>query len=616
MKKIILLLFIVQNAFAQINTKDALLKIYNYTSKDTIKVEMIVDYCVANTFSNSDKILELAKQAFDLSKELKYKTGEIRALNCLGNYYYQQAIYEKATHYYTQALSLAEKQNDVKDIVIGKNNLANIYTRTLEPKKALTLLIEADEILKKIGQENSQNRAAILTNIGGLFSSLKNHNEAIKYHKKTLTICENLKIPFGIAIASVNIGEEYVTLKQYDKATVFLLKAKVISEKEGYESFLGQVFKNLGIVNWHLNQKEKAFELLDKAVAVCEKINEQNELIKTLEIQQSFYAQNNDFKNAYNIRLKLKVLNQNLYGFEKEKVIQQTKTKYETEKKENQIKLLKKDNQIADLKAKKQKTIVLLLLFLLITILTTGYFGFKRYKTRKQNELLKTKLIEANKTIVAEKKASQSELKAIKAQMNPHFFFNALNTIQSYIVTNETEEASEYLNKFSKLTRMILEMTDKNWISIDEEIKMQSLYLNLQKTRLSNFDFHINMKNDTIHNATIPTMLLQPYIENAVIHGLAHKVGVKNLWLSFEITPQNQLEILIKDNGVGLTKANEINSKDKYKNTSFATKATLERLEIINRNDLKIAIETNELFDNEKKSEGTEIKITMDLHYD
>jgi len=93
-------------------------------------------------------------------------------------------------------------------------------------------------------------------------------------------------------------------------------------------------------------------------------------------------------------------------------------------------------------------------------------------------------------------------------------------------------------------------------------------------------------------------------------------MGVKNLWINFEINGQNQLEITIKDNGIGVAKANEINQKNNNKNTSFATKATLERLEIINRNNLKIAVETNELFDNNEKSGGTEVKITMDLRYE
>lgn len=617
MKKAALLFILFTTyCFGQSSSKDALKKIKTYSKKDTVKVEMMVDYCVANTFSNTDKVLKMAKEAYLLSREIKYTLGEIRSLNCIGNSYYQQSIYDKAIAHYTKALSIAEKLNDTKNIIIGKNNLGNVYVRTKQPEKALPILKEADLILVQSGQEYSQNRAAILTNIGGLYSSLKKHNEAIEYHKKTLGLCEKLKISFGIAIATCNIGEEYVKLHDYKTAYRYLKKSQLISEKEGFDNFLGQNYKNIGVVLWHQNKKKEAFEYLNKALTVCKKINNQNVLIETLEIQQKYYEENNDYKNAYLAGLQLAKVNHSVIGIEKQKAVSEINTKYETEKKQNHILSLQKDNKIANLENKRQKSIVLSLLLFVVSLLIFGYFIFNRFKIKKQNELLKLQLLEAEKTFLAEKKASQSELKALKSQMNPHFFFNALNTIQSYIATNETEEATDYLNKFSKLTRMILEMTDKNWITIDEEIKMQTLYLNLQKTRLSNFDFQINIKNPSIHNATIPTMLLQPYIENAVIHGLSHKLGNRNLWVNFEISAQNQLEIEIKDNGIGLTKANEINQKNANKNTSFATKATLERLEIINRNDLKIAVATNELFDSNEKSVGTEIKITMDLRYE
>ncbi|SFB19151.1 Tetratricopeptide repeat-containing protein [Flavobacterium swingsii] len=616
MKKIVLLFILTSYCFGQSNPKDALKKINSYSKKDTVKVEMIVDYCVANTFSNSAKVLKMAQEAYVISKEIKYTLGEIRSLNCIGNSYYQQAIYDKAIANYTKALSIAEKLKDTKNIVIGKNNLGNLYVRTNQPEKALPILKEADSILVESGQEFTQTRAAILTNIGGLYSSLKKHKEAIEYHKKTLKLCEKLKISFGIAIATCNIGEEYVLLQDYKTAFGYLKKSQLLSEKEGFDNFLGKNYKNIGVVLWHQNKKEEAFEYLKKAIVVCEKTNEQNVIIETLEILQQYYAESNDYKNAFLTSLKLKKVNHSVISIEKQKAVSEINTKYETEKKQNHIVSLKKDNDIANLENKRQKSIVLSLSLFILSLLIFGYFIFNRFKIKKQNELLKLQLLEAEKTIIAEKKASQSELKALKSQMNPHFFFNALNTIQSYIATNETEEATDYLNKFSKLTRIILEMTDKNWITIDEEIKMQTLYLNLQKTRLSNFDFQINIKNNSIHNATIPTMLLQPYIENAVIHGLSHKLGKRNLWVNFEINTKNQLKIEIKDNGIGLTKANEINQKNANKNTSFATKATLERLEIINRNDLKIAIETNELFDDNEKSEGTEIKITMDLRYE
>jgi len=615
MKKIILLLLFAQVIYSQNKPDASLIKIESYKKKDTIKVEMIVDYCVANTFSNSTKVLEMANQGLKISKEINYKVGQIRSLNCIGNYYYQQAIYDKATQFYLLALVIAEKNNDVKNIVIGKNNMGNIFTRTKKTEKALQLLKEADSILVANGQENSQNRAAILTNIGGLYSSMQKHEEAINYHKKTLALCEKEKIPFGIAIAAVNIGEEFVLLKKYNTAALFLQKSQTISEKEGYDNFLGQIYKNLAIVSWNENQKLKSFDFLEKAITICEKINEQNELIKTLEIKQKFHLQNNDFKNAFLTAAKLKVVNQNVNGIEKDKAINEINAKYETEKKENQINVLKKDKQIADLKAKKQQALVIVLLMFLLSILIVGYLAFKRYKLKKQTELLKNKLIEAEKTIIAEKKASESELKAIKAQMNPHFFFNALNTIQSYITTNETEEASNYLNKFSKLTRMILEMTDKNWITIEEELRMQTLYLDLQKVRLSDFDFQIELNQINLQQITIPTMLLQPYVENAIIHGLAHKLGPKKLLLDFNIE-NNRLKINIKDNGIGIEKATKINQKNTSKNTSFATKATLERLEIINRNECEISVETNEIFDSNKQSLGTEVNITMEIRYE
>lgn len=249
----------------------------------------------------------------------------------------------------------------------------------------------------------------------------------------------------------------------------------------------------------------------------------------------------------------------------------------------------------------------ILLSFLITLLIIAIYYNRLKQITTKNNLIIdKLKL---------ENYLNESRVKLIKAQMNPHFFFNALNTIQSYITTNETEEATSYLNKFSRLTRMILEMTDKNWITIEDELRMQTLYLDLQKVRLSDFDFQIEMNSKNCQQITIPTMLLQPYIENAIIHGLAHKLGPKRLLLDFNIE-NNRLKISIKDNGIGIEKATTINKKNTSKNTSFATKATLERLEIINRNECEISVETNEMIDANNQSLGTEVKITMEIRYE
>jgi len=251
--------------------------------------------------------------------------------------------------------------------------------------------------------------------------------------------------------------------------------------------------------------------------------------------------------------------------------------------------------------------------FLMALILFVFTFIILFYKSRIK-ALSKKKNLEIEK-ITLENNLNENRLKLIKAQMNPHFFFNALNTIQSFIATNETDEATVYLDNFSKLTRLILEMTDKNTIAIEDEIKMQKLYLDLQKIRLNDFQFHIKCQTKALEKAQIPTMILQPYVENAIIHGLSHKIGTKKLDIIFEEVENNKLQIKISDNGIGIKKAQEINSKNKTKNASFATKATLERLDIINRKNFTIAVKTNELFHGET-SQGTEIIITMNLKYD
>jgi tetratricopeptide (TPR) repeat protein len=593
--------------------QEQLKKIENYKAKDSIKVELLIDYCVANTFSNSEQNLKFSLQAYTISKEIKYRVGQIRALNCLGNYYYQQAIYDKATSYYTAALKISENSNDAQNTVIGKSNLASIYNRTNQQEKALLLFKEADAILIKEGLANSQNRAAILTNIGGVYSSLEKHKQAIVYHKKTLALCEKLKIPFGIAIATVNIGEEYVSLKNYSKAATYLEQSRIISEKEGYDNFLGQIYKNLGVIYWQNKDKNQAIAFLEKAVFVSEKINEQNELLKITQILNRYYAENNDFKKAYATSLKTLELNNNINGIEKQKSITEINTKYETEKKEIQIKSLKKDKEIASLTNEKQKNFLIIISLLFVSILFTVFVLFNRYKIKKQNESLKSKLEEAEKTILAEKKASLSELKAFKSQMNPHFFYNALNTIQSYILSNDKKLAISYLSKFSLLTRSILEMTEKESISVSEEIKTLALYLDIEKARFNeDFIYNITTANsEHLDMIQIPTLFLQPYVENAVKHGLLHKEGTKKLDIQFEIQSE-LLRITIDDNGIGRQKSAALNTIKNKHHTSFATNAMEHRIEILNKTN-KITVQFVDKVNTAHQSIGTTVLIKIPL---
>ncbi len=609
-----LVFFSVFNVFGSIDS--AALKINNYKKNDTIKVEMMVDYCVANTFSVSDQMLTYANQAYKLSKQLNYKIGEIRALNCLGNYYYQQAIYDKAISFYTKALTLAEQQDDIKNIVIGKSNLASLYTRNKQPDKALKMFKDADSVLVKSGASFSQNRAAILTNTGALYSSIGQHLQAINLHTKVLQICEKLNIPFGIALAKSNIGEEYVYLKNYNAAISYLQPALAVCLANNLNNLVSNVYKNLGRAYELKKDNTKALFYFNKAVLIAKQTNNQNTLLTASQKLHEIYAFNGDFKNAYQFALLFLNVNDSINGNVKQKAIAEINTKYETEKKEATIKALSQNKQIAELKSKQKNIFIFSLIGAFITIALLGYFLFSRYKINKKNELLNAKLLAAEKLLASEKKVTDSELKALKSQMNPHFIFNALNGIQQQFMYGDKLVANEQMSNFTYLTRQILEVSGKKNITLSTEIEIITKYLELEKMRFQK-DFvyditvHSNIDDEYLR---LPPMLLQPFIENSIKHGLLHKEGLKTLHINFELSDNEEyLLVKITDNGIGRKKSEEIKSQQILQHNSFSSEAISQRLQLIAKNNTDELMVYTDLFNKEKQPSGTQLLVKIYL---
>ena len=208
----------------------------------------------------------------------------------------------------------------------------------------------------------------------------------------------------------------------------------------------------------------------------------------------------------------------------------------------------------------------------------------------------------------------ETEQRLNRVRINPHFFFNAINNIQSYIFTNETKEAATYLSKFSKLTRKILEFSDVDSISLKDEIASLQLYLELQQMRFKDLKFEI--KHDSILNLEsikIPTMLFQPYVENAILHGLSHSNKDKKLEIKFEWEASNLLIGTIYDNGIGRIKSAELNQLNTSKPKSFATKANIERIMLLNKDQYQIDVNYEDLYNENSESQGTKVTIKIEL---
>lgn len=228
-------------------------------------------------------------------------------------------------------------------------------------------------------------------------------------------------------------------------------------------------------------------------------------------------------------------------------------------------------------------------------------------KQKKDNELIQSK-------ILLEQQLDKSMLASIKAQMNPHFLFNALNTIQSYIYSNDKKNASEYIGKFSDLTRSILDMSNKDTINLIEEIKALKLYLELEKMRFED-TFHYDIEIDKNINTNLvrmPSMLVQPYVENAIKHGLLHKKHNRILKINFSKN-NNLIKISVEDNGIGRKRSSELNKIKNRQHQSFAMNANKKRLELLKTNYTDIAFEIIDLYSPLGEPMGTKVMITLPI---
>lgn len=251
-------------------------------------------------------------------------------------------------------------------------------------------------------------------------------------------------------------------------------------------------------------------------------------------------------------------------------------------------------------------------IFLSVLIFVTSTFLIYKWQVNlivKRNKLLTEKMS-------LENDLNKSMLVAIRSQMNPHFFYNALNTIQSYIFRNDKKSASNYLSMFSKLTRSILEMSEKDLIKLSDEIHALTLYLELEKIRFeNNLQYQIEVGNDiSLDVCKIPPMLIQPYVENAIKHGLLHLKENRRLHIAFNIVNKNYITVTIDDNGVGRKKSAELNKIKNRLHQSFATEANAKRLHILNNNKTFNGIEIIDKTSKEGFALGTTVILNIPYH--
>lgn len=241
--------------------------------------------------------------------------------------------------------------------------------------------------------------------------------------------------------------------------------------------------------------------------------------------------------------------------------------------------------------------------YLLIVLLTIGLVSFIF--------LNRLRIIKRRANLLQQLTASQ--LTALKAQMNPHFMFNALNSIQSLVVQQDIKNTNKYLSKFSSLMRKVLDASSLESTGLQEEVEILNLYLELEQLRFGD-DFQFAISIDPIleqQALSLPPMVIQPYVENAIKHGLLHKKGPKSLQLRFYLK-EAALICEVQDNGIGRKRSSEIQAKRAENHESFSSKANETRLKLLN-NDQSVGVQILDKYSTDQQPLGTKVTLTIKI---
>ena len=518
------------------------------------------------------KALGYHQKAFELFVKIKNEKLGLTALNSVGACYTNLNDYKKALNCYFQVLKIAETQNNESEMGLASGNIGLVFKRIGNFEKAYAYFEKAIAIYSKIN--DMRNLINTYQSYGTAKDSNNDQKGAIKLYEKGLRLAtkpeyDNLKYDL------INgLGVAYLAQKNYEKAIDFL-KQSLVYYRENENK------RKLSITNLHysevlteapdeilkknnINPSEKynlAISLLKENVKIDEKLEIPESLMYDKELLAKIYEKKGDYKNALHEFKDFQRLKDSLAFSENREEAIKKEMQYNADKKET----------LAKAEIGKQKVIRNAIVTVSLIVLIAGVFLFLGFRKRQ-------KIKAEQKEILLKAEISETELKALRAQMNPHFIFNALNSIADYINKNDAKSADYYLGKFAKLMRGILENSEEKEIPLSEELKMLEFYMDLESLRFKNkFNYEIKIADDiNPENTFIPPMILQPFVENSILHGLAKKENDGKITIHIDKT-EDLLKCTIEDNGIGRKNPNE------NLNKSYGVKLTRERIALFDK---------------------------------
>jgi tetratricopeptide (TPR) repeat protein len=575
----------------------------------------------------------------EIFRKLGQKNKEGITLGNIAITYLRLNEFEKSIEYSEACLTLMEKLKDDLGVVRPLTNLGIAFKELKNYDQSLTCLVKALEILKRGNYQLYV--AKLMSNISNTYQHIPDYGKALDFAYQALEIDSSIKNIEGIAIRRISLGSIYLDMGQYQKAEDELEKGLAVGLKINNQEIEINAYQYLNKVYEKTGQYQKALFYYRKEKTLEDSIFNYRKMqdITRIEANNEFTKSQDSAKAAQEKQLTILEADKRiaLEELDKKRLLEVAQEQYhvleadnkrvlaEAEKEkitietEQKLALLDADKKrsivesnakeaLARLETAKERTfrnfiILIASLAGIAGILIFNFYKRKRDAEQKENEAALSLQV------------SETEMKALRSQMNPHFIFNALQSIQTFLISHKPDEANTYLLKFSKLMRLVLENSQHSEVPIKDDMQALELYMQLESIRLTHpFTYNITIDDHIDQElTTIPPLILQPFVENAIWHGLQYKETAGHINIQI-YKKANTLFAAVEDDGVGRSGSRKELQPIFIKKESMGMKLTTERLKILNeRKKADARFTIVDLFSTNNRPTGTKVELFLPL---
>lgn len=555
----------------KLSENDSLLAVIKNEKDPKIQSDKYLLYLLKINPDFRDSAMKLMNEAISKYHKSQFKYGEGRALSLKAWFLLFYSHYEESLKTAHTALAIQKSISDTVGIAntLNRIGVANMqFKRYADAEKYYTQAHLKFKQLKDSGKIEMT-----LNNLGVLAYEQGNNLKAISFYRQSLEIRLAQKRYGWAAFALYNIGASYLREDMLDSSEFYILKS-IQTFKEKTERKAVPAMVNIGAAELFNEKKmyQKAYDYGQMGLLDAEKVDHTELILQAKELLSRILFNLNRHKEAYQMQTEFLELKAKVDSSNNAATVAEVEEKYKNAEKETEIAKLKAKNLQIENKAQSLKIYAISSIAAAILLLALIVILWQRRNQKEKINLsnLNTKIAEA-------------KMFALRAQMNPHFIFNCINTVQSFVMQNQKEQANEYLADFAKLLRLVMENSSKTYVQLDDELNQIKLYLELEAIRFERkFKYELRV-DDALLNGIyeIPGMCIQPLLENAIGHGLINRNDNFGE-LRIELKLNNECVIIeITDNGVGRTKAAEIKASKAIRYSSAAMPNIYERLKML-----------------------------------